>query len=198
VKKIVFLAIVLLTGVPAWVSAQGPPPPTPVAEADLRDNTIKMRHIELERLKQGNGRVRPDGFEKEKEIRFAETREHFESIQKLQDSIVKTYKTGKKIDYHRISRLASNIRKKSGWLDENLFGAKPEDASEPEPVENAEKKGLRELIIELDAAIGTFVKSPMFRDSKTVDTKISQSAHVDLRLVMKLSRLLSLEAAKFN
>lgn len=198
-KRTILLTTGLVFILTGWAFAQGvPPPPTPVGESDLRDNTIKMRSIELERVKRNAAKMRPNESTKELEIKFAETKENFEKIQLLQDSIIKTYTTGEKINYSKISKLASDIRKRSVWLDENLFGAMPKETAENKDQERAEQKSVRDLIIDLDNAIGVFVKSAIFQDSKVVDSKISKAAQAELRSILNISNLLSIEAGKFR
>ncbi len=106
-----------------WANAQNvPPPPAPIVESDLRDNTIKMRSIDLERVKQDAWKVKPGESTKKREIKFGEIKKNFENIQKLQDRIVRVYTTGKTIDYPKISKSALKITKNAIRLDENLFG----------------------------------------------------------------------------
>lgn len=200
-KRKVLLAMGLVLGLSIWADAQSVPlPPTPVAESDLRDNTIKMRSIDLERVKRDAAKIRPEDVSREQEIRFEQTKENFESIQKLQDSIIKAYTTGKTIDYSRIRKSASDISKKSLWLDRNLFGTNPEEAIEAKQSKTgpAAPKSVRDLIIELDNAIGVFVKSPIFQNTKVVDLEISKAAQLELRHIMRVSELLSIEAAKMQ
>lgn len=197
-KQTTFLTISLLLILSGWVNAQLPPPPTPVVEADLRDNTIKMRSVELERIKREANKLNPVESTKEREIRFGEIKEDFENIQKLQDSIIKAYTTGKKINYSKISSSAMNMRKNALRLNENLFGAKPHESSKNDNSKKIENKNVRSLIIELDNLIGSFIKSPIFQNTKIVDSKISEEAQTELKNILNLSNMLSIEAEKMK
>jgi hypothetical protein len=196
-KQTIFWAISLLIILSGWANAQSvPPPPTPIAESDLRDNTIKMRSIDLERVKRDAEKMRAGESTKEREIRFAKIKVDFENIQKLQDSIIKAYTTGRQINYSKIRSSATSITKNALRLDENLFGAKPEKDIKNKKQETIKRKSVRDLIIELDIAIGNFVKSPIFQNTKVVDTKVSKEAQSELEKIMKLSNMLSNEAGK--
>lgn len=197
-KQTTFLTISLLLILSGWVNAQLPPPPTPVVEADLRDNTIKMRSVELERIKREANKLNPVESTKEREIRFGEIKEDFENIQKLQDSIIKAYTTGKKINYPKISSSAMNMRKNALRLNENLFGAKPHESSKNDKSKEIENKNVRSLIIELDNLIGSFIKSPIFQNTKIVDSKVSEEAQTELKKILNLSNMLSIEAEKMK
>jgi hypothetical protein len=198
-KETILFTIGLILISSGWINAQSvPPPPKPIVETDLRDNSIRMRSIELERIKREAAKPGQEAFANEQGFRFAATKEKFERIQKLQDSIIKAYTTGKRINYGKISRLASDIKKKSLWLDKNLFGAKQDKTNRDKQPEAVQRKSVRDLIIELDKSIGDFVKSPIFQDSKVVELEISEAAQLELRKVMKLSYLLSIESKKMK
>ncbi len=196
-KKTIFSGISLLFIFAVWANAQNvPPPPAPIVESDLRDNTIKMRSIDLERVKQDAWKVKPGESTKKREIKFGEIKKNFENIQKLQDRIVRVYTTGKTIDYPKISKSALKITKNAIRLDENLFGGNQEDTVEiNDPVE---RKSVRDLIIELDNGIGKFVKSPIFQNTKVVDSQISSETQLELRKIMKLSMMLSVVAGNME
>lgn len=191
--------LILLFTFSGWALAQAvPPPPAPIVESDLRDNTIKMRSIDLERVKRDAAKVQKPVVSREDQIRFEKTKDNFEKLQKLQDRIILAYTTEKEINYSRISRSAAEMREKSLWLDENLFGATEEETEELATLEASETKSVRDLIIELDAALGAFVGSPMFQNNKVVDKETSRETQLDLENIIRLSGMLSSEAAKLK
>lgn len=195
----VFRLIFILIISAGWTMAQSvPPPPTPIAESDLRDNTIKMRSVELERLKRDAHKISPREPAPNKEIRFSKIKKDFEEIQKLQDSIVNAYTAEKNINYLKISRSAADIRKHSVRLDENLFESSMDNATENKHQEKIEGKSVRDLIVELDNSIGEFVINPIFKSNKLVGSNDLQEAQIDLSRIIKLSNLLSLEAEKIR
>ncbi|MEZ5426961.1 MAG: hypothetical protein R2747_11880 [Pyrinomonadaceae bacterium] len=175
------------------IAAQGPPPPAPVIETDMRQNTIKMRSIELERIKREAHKANPPENNQEREIKFAAIKEDFEKIQKLQESIVKTYTTGKEINYLKIGEMAANMKKNALRLENNLFDVKPDQLEEKE---HRGRKSVRDLIIELDDVIGKFVGNPIFQNTKVVDPKASEDARTELEKILFLSEALSQEAKR--
>ncbi len=167
--------------------------PTPVINDEIKDNgSIRMRSIELERLKRNLRNPRPPETSKETEIRYAEIKDDFESIQKIQSSIVKTYTTGLEINYERIRKLAFEMRKKAIRLDINFFNTDPLlDSSVEAKNKKTRKKTTRDLIIELDKAIGRFVSSPIFKQGKIVSSDVMEKSQNDLYEIVKLCDSLS-------
>ncbi|NNE66766.1 MAG: hypothetical protein HKN33_09370 [Pyrinomonadaceae bacterium] len=182
---ILFVACLVFTG--SILAQNVPPPPKPIIETELRDNSIKIRAIELERVKRDAHKVQPDPSSKEWKKKFRKTKKFFENIQKLQDKIIAAYTTSERIDYSGISRSASKLNKNAVALEKELFGKSP-DADKTS--DQKEPEGVRDLIIQLDNALGKFVSSPMFTNTKIVDKDVSQAAQTDLQRVIELSILL--------
>ena len=180
------------------VSAQQVPIPEPTLEVEVRENSIRMRSAEFERIKRESVKLRPRESDKKQEIKFAEIKEDFENIQKLQDGIVKSYSTEKEINYSKISESATDMRSKALRLNSNLFGTKSDQANVSENSNKAEKDSVRNLIIELDNTIGLFIGSPIFQNTKVVDQKASEIAQSNLKKILNLSEALSREADKMK
>ena len=197
-KNFYVLAFGSIIAISSSVSAQQVPIPEPTLEAEVRENSIRMRSAELERIKRDSAKPRPRESSKEQEIKFAEIKEDFENIQKLQDGIVKSYTTEKKINYSKISELAADMRSKVLRLNSNLFGTKSDEANASEDSNNAEKNSVRDFIVELDNAIGLFIGSPIFQNTKVVDQKASEIAQSNLKKILNLSEALSREADKMK
>jgi hypothetical protein len=178
--------------------AQIPPPPVPTIETDIRFNTIKMRSIELERIKRESENPAPNNPSTTRQFKFTEIKNEFENIQKLEDSIINAYTKGKKIDFTKISESAEEIRKNAIKLDENLFESRITNEKQTVVAEKSKPKNIRDLIIELDNAIGKFVGSKMFKDSKLIDQKESEQAQFELKKIIEISDKLSIEAKKFK
>lgn len=197
-KKFYVLAIGIIITTFSSVFAQQVPTPEPTIEVELRENSIRMRSAELERIKRESAKPKPRESAKEREIKFAEIKEDFENIQKLQDKIVKSYITEKKINYSKISELATDMRNKALRLNANLFGTKSDEPNVFEDSKTAEKNSVKSLIIELDNAIGLFIGSPIFQNTKIVDRKTSEIAQSNLKKILNLSEALSREADKIK
>lgn len=195
-KKIIFFGITNLLFISSIVVAQIP---NPVADTEMRDgSSIRRRSIELERVKRDAVKLRPTEDSTERTIKFAEIKEDFENIQKLQSEIVKAYTTGRKINYEKISQSAAEMTKKTVRLDANLFNSKIEETFKNKDAEKAKPKRVRDLIVELDKVIGIFVGSPVFKNTKVVDEQSSEKSRLDLEKIFKLSDTLSREAKKLQ
>lgn len=193
-KIYLFIFFLLITPLGA-MGQVSPPLPVPVTESEIRDDSLKMRSNELERIKRDSRKPLSKASAKEREIRFAKIKNDFEGIQKSQDQIIKAYTTGKKINFKKISRAAANLRKQALRLDKNLFGSEEED----KPSEKNRSKNpntIRNLIIELDRAIGNFVKSPIFNNKNVVELEESRKARRQLQKIIELSHALSKLADK--
>lgn len=168
--------------------------PTPVINNEIRDNSsARMREVSLERAKRDAKKRSKQDSNEEAASKFSQIKEDFEGIQKLQANIVKAYTTGKEIDFLKISESAAEINKRSIRLEANLFKVKPDDKKEKQ---KTEEFGVKELIIELDKAIGSFVESPAFKDNKLIDQKDAESSRSSLEKIIEISEALSLEAKK--
>lgn len=199
------MRLIVLTAVfalPVGLAAQiAPPPPVPVTETEIRDDSIKMRSAQLERIKRDAKKPLLRESAKEREIRFGKVKKDFENIQKLQDKIIRTYTTGKEINYARIVRLAADLNKDALRLHKNLFGAAAaadKKTKEKERRSAGRQEGVRSLIIDLDEAIGKFVGSPIFNNLKVVDLEESKKARLKLIRVIDLSRGLAAAADEPN
>lgn len=183
------LLFVLIISVSAVLSAtaQLPPHPVPIVEVDVRDNSIRMRSAELERIKRESEKPIVDLSGKEGEIKFARIKADFESIQKTQNSIVKAFTNEKTIDYASIGDGAKTIRNRAVQLNTNLFGASPEKPEKTNISRTGEQRNVRILIVELDDAIASFVNNEIFRNIRVVDRHASEDAQRNLQEIMKLS-----------
>jgi hypothetical protein len=162
----------------------------------VRDsNSIRMRSLQLERIKRDAYTLRPKETSREAEIRFAEVKEDFESLQKLESAVVKAYTTGVKINYERIRDSASEMAKKATRLSVNLFETSP-DANLQQSTQNLARKSVRDLIIQLDRKLAEFVNSPMFKNHVVVDTAENAKAEASLNGLINLSTALSVAAAR--
>lgn len=166
--------------------------PTPVINNEIRDNSsTKMREVTLERVKRDAKKLSKRDSTAEAESKFSQIKEDFEEIQKLQVKIIEAYTTGKEIDFRKISESAAEINKRSVRLNANLFKVKSDDKKEEK---KTKESGIKELIIELDKAIGSFVENPAFKDKKLVDQKDAENSRSDLEKIIEISEALSHEA----
>ena len=174
--------------------------PAGAGDKNLGDNGIKMRSVEIERVKReaakAEGSYEPNNTEIQS--KFPQIKEDFENIQISEAAIIKAYTTGKTIDYSLIETSAQGINKNAHRLDANLF-AKTIAKKEGKPKEKEEKtKTVKILIVELDKAISEFVSSKIFGNLNVVDPEVAIKTRTDLVSIMELSEKLSKEASKLK
>ncbi len=190
----VFISVILTA---AAAAAQGTAP-TIADNATPQDNAIKMRSVELERVKREaakkDGSTAP-AINTAVESKFPQIKEDFEGIQIAEAAIIKTYTTDKVIDYSLIAISAENIGKHADRLDSNLFVAGSPEEPEVKKEESEKKMPVRDLIIALDEAIGRFVSSKIFSNFKVVEPEVAAGTRNDLLQIKSISMKLA-EAAR--
>jgi len=221
-KKTFILTIVILTAA-AFSTVSAQVTPAGAGDKDLRDTNVKGRSNELERIKRdaqkpekrgkdaAPGTINAAEAEDALAAKYEEIKMDYEQIQLSQDSIIKAYQSGDKIDYIQISKYSSEISKSAMRLSSNLFpapvventDAKKVESSNQKKVEKAEKemknpKNVRDIIVELDNTIGSFATSSMFQNLRTIDPAISEKTRVDLEKIIELSALLGVEAENMS
>lgn len=157
---------------------------------DDYDNGIRIRSMELERVK---GEIyRSDIAQRAAEnrkINYLQIKKDFELIQTLENAIVKTYVTGKKINYNRISELASKLNECAKRLDENLSLTDEKEVKKPNK-KDANLSDVKEIIVLLDKSIGNFVANPLFKNLYVFEAKDNIKAEFDLQNIINLSEIL--------
>jgi hypothetical protein len=200
-----FILLSLLTISAAVCAAGQVTPPSVPDNANIQDNSLKMRSVEMERIKREEVRAEAAKFaplNSKLKDKFPEIKEDFEGVQVSQSAIVSAYTTGKTIDYAAIETNAETIIKKAKRLDANLF---PEATSQDTKAESNESKKkpeqpktLRDLILELDDTIGSFVSSKIFANLQVIEPEEAIKTRADLLKIQKLSEKLSEEAKKMK
>lgn len=178
------------------------PPPRPNPPSNPRDNLL-VRTAGFEMLRREAERADAERFGRintEIITKFPEIKEDFEAIQILEAAIIKGYTTGKTIDYNLVEISANEINRHAKRLDSNLFFAETE--KEKKERKSAAKKentrGIKNLIIDLDNAIGSFVSSQIFGNLKVIEPEVAVSTRNDLFKIRTLSQKLAAEAKKLK
>lgn len=193
----VFLAVAAGSSVFAQVAA-----PPGAGDKNLEDRNIKTRSIDLERIDRDAQRSEA-GTQSQAApaANFAEIKQDFENIQRLQDQIVAAYKVTVKVDYATISASAEQMSKSAARLESNLFPAadKPkkkkrskDQAAEAPPAAS----DMKSLIVDLDNTIAAFVRNAMFTNPQVINAAENARARSDLRKIINLSSALKQEADK--
>ncbi len=198
-KNLVFLSAILFVFF-ANIAAQNiPGVPNGSVNKDSRDdydNGIRLRSMELERIKKESYRSAAAKKSAEnRRINYSQIEKDFELLQKLENEIVKTYVTGKEINYTLIGEFAFKLNETAKRLEENLVLV-----SEKAPKKSKEKKSsskdIKDLIVDLDRLIGSFTTNPIFQNLNILETKNAEKAELDLQSIIYLSDLLMQQAGK--
>ena len=192
---ILFFGIFFIFGSSGSLFAQNVPgvPNGAVANnsRDDYDNGIRIRSIELERIRNESHRSALAAKAVEnRNINYSQIKKDFEFVQKLQNEIVKTYVTGKQINYKRIGTLASKLNECAARLDENL-ALSTEKQPEKKAKKHSAPEDVSDIIVILDKSIGKFVVSPIFKNLLILETNDAEKAKFDLQSIIYLSDLLS-------
>lgn len=161
---------------------------------DDYDNGIRMRSIELERVKKESYRsAAAQKAAETRRINYAQIKKDFELIQKLQNEIVKTYVTGKQINYERISELASKLNESTRQLHTNLALSIEKEPKKPEK-KKENLQAVKDIIVVLDKSIGNFVTNPLFKNLNVFETNDAEKAESEMQNILRLSELLAQKA----
>ncbi len=191
---------IFVTGLFIAVNAQTVEPPPVADNATPIDNTIKMRSVELERVKMEAEKSATLRREDGKELKFSLVKNDFEGIQKEQMLIIEAYTMGKEINYPQISKSSDKITEMAIRLRGNVFFTKTKvtkDEASKDPENPYAGKSVRDLIIALDNAIGEVVENPMWQKLAVVDPDTSKSVDESLVKVINASSALWIESRKF-
>lgn len=210
-KKTFFLiAFVFSAAIYSNIYAQVAPPGA--GDKDLRNNDVKRRSIEMERVdrdarKTSQPAATAEAAKAEDKLaaRYGEIKTDYEQIQLSQDAVIKSYQGSGKINYAQIGKSALEINASAIRLKSNLFPAIENPDAEKEEMKDDKKeketkpaKSVRDLIVDLDNTIGSFATSPMFQNLRTVDAAASEKARRDLEKIIELSTMLNTVAQKMN
>lgn len=204
-KSILLFLMVSAAAVFSNVAAQQETP-AGAGDKSLRDESIRMRSIDLERAKRDADKTKSAptagvtaSINADIDKKFPQIKEDFEGIQNHQAAIIKAYTTGESIDYKQIKTSADEINERAKRLDGNLFAEKAAE-KKADSKENDDKKTreIKDLIVELDNAIGDFTTSPMFQNLRVVNPEVAGKTQTDLVKIMETSKILSKEAGKMK
>ena len=213
-KKILVLTVLVCsTAIGSNIYAQQTPPPG-AGDKDLRDTDVKRRSVEMERVERDARKPNQSPqtqvakqAEDKLAAKYADIKTDYEQIQLSQDAVVKTYQGAGKIDYAQIGKSALEINNSATRLNSNLFPAPPVEPADAKMEVNKDEKAkketkpaksVRDLIVELDNAVGSFTTSPMFQNLRVVDAAVSAKAKLDLEKIIEVSSILNKQAQKMD
>lgn len=163
---------------------------------DDYDNGIRLRSIELERVKRESYRsAAAEKAASDRQINYSQIKQDFELLQKLENEIVKTYVTGKQINYSRIGELSSKLSECAERLDKNLL-LSVEKTEKKSNKNITEPEDIKEIIVVLDKSVGKFVTNPVFQNLNVIEAKDAEKAEFELKKIIRLSDFLARKTEK--
>ena len=202
-KGILLAVFSLVAGCFFVVSAQDAPtvntPAVPDNATPLTDN-IKLRSVELDRIKREAEKTQVLRQENGKELNFSLIKDDFEGIQIKLEEIIKAYQPPD-THYDKISTHSNEITEMAVRLKGNVFEPKDESAKDDKASAQPEEfagKPVRNLIIVLRDAIDRVARNPMWQNLQVIDPELSAKAEGDLDIVIKSSNALWIEAGKMK
>ena len=198
-KILFFLSVIVLASFGNTAAQTIPGVPDGSAGKNSRDeydNGTRLRSIALERIKRDSYRSAAAAKSAEnRRINYSQIKKDFETMQKLQSGIIKTYITGKEINYKAIGELALKLNESAKRLDGNLqlFAEKPLKKSNKKI---SDSENISDLIVALDKSIGTFVSSKIFQNLNVIETEDSEKAGLELQNIIRLSDFLAVQSGR--
>ena len=127
-------------------------------------------------------------------------REDFLRIQVVDRKLIKATADSDTLDPGFVARSASEIRKRSRRLKENLALPLPKAplAGRSGTEVEATNERLRISISDLSKLIDEFVSNPMFEQSKLVDARLSSKARQDIEAIIELSSQIKRSSEKLK
>ena len=203
-RMILAASFVLILAFCMGASGQASPSPAGAGDRNITDTSIKDRSNELERVDR-DMRKSDKSAEPTAKVNFAQIKEDFEQIQVVFDKgIVQTYRTSNPMNYAKIADSATELKDRATRLRSNLFpeaakkGKDKKDATEYIPVSGAPADVVKNLIVNLNNSLSTFVASPIFQNAKVIDPKETEAAKANLEAIIAQSNQLSAEAGKMK
>ncbi len=163
---------------------------------DDYDNGTRIRSMEMERIKKESYLSAAAAKSAEnRKINYSQIKKDFELLQKLENEIVKTYITGKQINYKRISETAYKLNECAQRLQGNL-SLSDEKFVKKSNKDKTEPENVKDIIVFLDTSIGRFVVNPVFKNLNVFETKDAAKAEFDLQNIIRLSKTLAQKSEK--
>jgi len=204
-NRLILLApFALILALCPGVLGQASPAPPGAGDRNTGSTSIKDRSNELERVDREMHKS-DKATEPAATANFAQIKEDFEQIQVVFDKgIVNTYQTSNPMDYPKIADSATELKDRATRLRSNLFPDRPKKSKDKKedveyvPVSGPPAEVVKNLIVNLNSSLSTFVASPIFQNAKVVDPKEAEKARLNLETIIAQSTQLSLEAGKMK
>jgi hypothetical protein len=129
--------------------------------------------------------------------RFKKIKDDFRALQSLNNKMMSDAWLQEALNYSRIAEMISKIRGKANDLKESLSLPESDEKTSKTPTVTTPREFRQELLL-LDKTIISFVTSPVFQATNTVDINLAKKASADLERVISLSSDLKQNAQKLR
>ena len=117
----------------------------------------------------------------EQRLFFEQLSDDFMRIQIVNNKLREAVSNDGALDLALVAQSASEIRKRAGWLKDNLVLPEPEKSAKRTKVKvGADAEQLMSSLSALDELIVGFVRNPVFKEVNVVDAQLSAKARHDL------------------
>ncbi|HYG81655.1 MAG TPA: hypothetical protein VD861_14765 [Pyrinomonadaceae bacterium] len=170
---------------PAVARAQEP---STQALRDARRNELEARQRALRSLENLNKKGNRAQATQAQQHAFQQFKEDFETLQYANFSLLDALAAGPNPDYGRVKKQAGEIKKRASSIKTSLVLPEPEkDEKQKKREAAADKEALKADVVALDAAVQSFVTSPIFQELGVLDANNSVKARGDLETIIRLS-----------
>ena len=162
---------------------------SPQALRDARRNELEARQRALRALENLGGKKDSRApSEQAQHLAFRQFKEDFETLQAANYYLLDAAATNPNPDYAQVKKQAGEIKKRASSIKTNLVLPEPlKDEKVKKREAAADNEALKADIVALDAAVQSFVTSPMFQDLGVLDANNSVKARSDLETIIRLS-----------
>jgi hypothetical protein len=195
------IMVCLLSALALTVYGQQSGPNPGQAERERQRDMIIRDQLEQERelMLRMTEKLRETAPRREPRMPFAQIREDYVSLQKVNNNLVQAVVTSDTIDLKLVAHSVAEIKRCADRLKLNL--ALPElepGAARSKIVVGPEARHLRPALAALDIMILRMVRNPLFKNPKLVDARQAPQVRRDLEAIIELSAELKKRTEQLN
>jgi hypothetical protein len=164
------------------------------AQAQGRDSVGGARSSEARRGALMTADITPSKIPTERRVPYKKIKEDFEQLQVTNKSLKETG-TVATLDYEKIRKDASEIKRRAKQLKKNLLLPEPaEEEKSKRTVKASDAEELRAMVNALDDLVKSFVQNPVLQNPNIVDAEGWGRARRDLESIIILSEQIQINA----
>jgi len=192
------LPLILFCASPVFAQGPGGPPPinTSVNTERARQQEMSSREYQLRNF--GSQPNRPLD-RRQVEALMAQTAEDFDRILTLHNEIARVLASNKDLDYHFVSDVTAEIKKRASRVQSSLaLRLLPDEAADLGKSPLVKEQPVKDELIKLCNEIRSFVTNPSIANPNTVNAEQMTKARKDLETVIQLSGRIKKDADKLG